>query len=206
MSLGKKGVLEDSPTGEAFVGPTGVAVAANGAIFVSDGHNPAQHGNHRIVKFSKDGTFIKTWGNHTGSANGEVSDPHGIAMDSQGRVFVADRGNRRIEVFDQNGGYIASWPQFGSCENIYITKDDTLYVTDSNSGGARNDSSYKRGIRVGSAKDGSVKYFIPEESYLPSQTATSGPVGLGVDAKGTIYAADVGATIGFDRMMKKYVR
>jgi sugar lactone lactonase YvrE len=173
---------------------------------VSDGHNPAQHGNHRIVKFSKDGTFIKTWGNHTGSANGEVSDPHGIAMDSQGRVFVADRGNRRIEVFDQNGGYIASWPQFGSCENIYITKDDTLYVTDSNSGGARNDSSYKRGIRVGSAKDGSVKYFIPEESYLPSQTATSGPVGLGVDAKGTIYAADVGATIGFDRMMKKYVR
>jgi sugar lactone lactonase YvrE len=206
MSLGKKGVLEESLTGEAFVGPTGVAVAANGDIFVSDGHNPAQHGNHRIVKFSKDGTFIKTWGNHTGSANGEVSDPHGIAMDSQGRVFVADRGNRRIEVFDQNGGYIASWPQFGSCENIYITKDDTLYVTDSNSGGARNDSLYKRGIRVGSAKDGSVRYFIPEESYLPSQTATSGPVGLGVDAKGTIYAADVGATVGFDKMMKKYVR
>ena len=205
LALGKQGVLEESPTGESFVGPTGVAVAANGDVFVTDGHNPAQHGNHRVVKFSKDGKFIKTWGNHTGSANGEVSDPHGIAMDSQGRLFVADRGNQRIEIFDQEGRFLAAWPQFGSCENVYI-KDDTIYVTDSNSGSARYPSAYKRGIRVGSARDGSVRSFIPEESYNPSQTATSGPVALGVDAKGNIYAADVGTTIGFDKMMKKYVK
>jgi len=207
MSLGRTGVLRESATGETFVGPTGVAVAANGDIFVTDGHNPAQHGTHRVLKFSKDGRFIKAWGAKTGSANGEVNDPHGIAIDSRGRLFVADRGNRRIEVFDQNGGFIASWPQFGSCENVYIGRDDTIYVTDSNSGSARfSDAPYKRGIRVGRVKDGSVISFIPEESYNPAQQATSGPVALGVDANGTIYAADVGATVGLDKMMKKYVR
>jgi len=79
-------------------------------------------------------------------------------------------------------------------------------VTDSNSGSARYKSPYRRGVRVGSAKDGTVGYFIPEESFDPGQTATSGPVALGVDAKGTIYVADVGATVGFDHMMKKYER
>jgi sugar lactone lactonase YvrE len=134
-----------------------------------------------------------------------LNDPHGIAMDSKGRLFVADRGNKRVDVFDQDGRFLAAWPQFGVCENIYITRDDTLYVSDSNSSTVNN-SPYKRGIRVGGAKDGVVKYFIPEESYDPSQRATSGPVGLGADMKGNIYAADVGATVGFDRMMKKYIR
>jgi sugar lactone lactonase YvrE len=204
MSLGKQGVLAESPTGESFVGPTGVAVAANGDIFVTDGH--VNTVNHRLLKFSKDGKFIKAWGK-SGSAPGEFNSPHGIAMDSEGRLFVADRGNRRVQVFDQEGRFIAAWPQFGACENIYITKDDTLYVTDSNSVGTGNNSSpYRRGTRVGSAKDGSVKYFIPEESYDPGQRGTSGPVGLGADARGNIYAADVGATVGFDKMMKKYVR
>jgi sugar lactone lactonase YvrE len=199
MALGKKGVLEESPTGEAFVGPTGVAVAANGDIFVTDGHNPAQHGNHRVVRFSKEGKFIRSWGNHTGSANGEVDDPHGIAMDSRGRLFVADRGNRRIDLFDQDGRFLEAWTQFGTPENIYITSDDTLFLTCSANPGGRNPTPYQRGIRVGSAKDGSVKYFIPDDG-------AAGPVGLGADTKGNIYAADVGMTVGFDKMMKKYVR
>ena len=202
MTLGKKGVLEESSTGEAFIGPTGVAVAANADIFVADGH--VNNGNHRILKFSKDGRFIKAWGK-TGSAPGEFNGPHGIAMDSRGRLFVADRGNKRVQVFDQEGRFLAEWPQFGSPENIYITKDDTLYVSDSNSS-ASNNSPYERGIRVGSARDGSVTYFIPEESYDARQPAATGPVGLGVDPQGNVYAADVGATVGFDKMMKKYVK
>jgi DNA-binding beta-propeller fold protein YncE len=206
MELGKKGVRGESATGETFSAPTGVAVGANGDIFVSDGHDrDPKYGNHRILKFSKDGKFIKAWGSKTGSAQGEVSDPHGIAMDSHGRLLVADRGNKRVQVFDPEGNFVAEWPQFGSCENIYITKNDALYVTDSNSSEATK-SPYKRGVRIGSAKDGSVRYFIPEESYDPGQKGTSGPVGLCADAKGTVYAADVGVTVGFDKMMKKYVK
>ncbi len=200
MTIGKAGVSAEG--NDTFLAPTWVAVAANGDVFVSDGHGAARDGmNHRILKFNKDGRFIKAWGG-TGTAPGQLNDPHGLAMDSQGRIFVADRTNRRVQVFDQDGKFIAAWPQFGAPENVYI-KDDVLYVSDSNS---RPESPYKRGIRVGSAKDGAVRFFIPEESYSPTQQATSGPVGLGVDARGVIYAADVGTTVGFDKMLKKYVR
>jgi sugar lactone lactonase YvrE len=210
LSLGRKGVLAEDPNGEAFVGPTGVAVAASGDIFVTDGHGANIKGNYRVVKFSGDGAFLKAWG-RTGTGSGELRDPHAIAMDSQGRLFVADRRNGRVQIFDQEGRVLGEWKQFGVPENLFITADDTLYVSDSNSGpNPANDvydaSPYRRGIRVGSARDGSVQYFIPEESYSPTQTATSGPVGLGVDARGVIYAADVAATVGVDRMMKRYVR
>ncbi len=203
MELGRKGVRAESPAGESFSAPTGVVTAPNGDIFVTDGHggvNP-KYGNHRILKFAKDGKFIKAWG------SGEVKDPHAIAIDSRGRLFVVDRGNRRLRVYDQEGGLLADWPQFGICETLYIAKGDVLYVADANSTAASH-SPYKKAIRVGSAKDGSVKYFIPEE--VPDddavQRATKGPVGLCADSKGTIYACDFGALVGYDRMMKKYVR
>jgi sugar lactone lactonase YvrE len=202
LTLGKAGVRAEGR--DTFVAPTWAVVAGNGDVFVSDGHGQPRDGlNHRIVKFSKDGTFIKAWGK-TGAGPGELNDPHGLALDSQGRIFVADRGNKRVQIFDQDGRYLAEWKQFSTPENIYITRDDTLYVSDSNSS-ATNNPPYKRGIRVGSAKDGTVRYFIPEESYDPTQAVTSGPVGLGVDAQGNIYAADVGTTVGFDRMVKKYI-
>jgi hypothetical protein len=102
LSLGKKGVLAEDPKGAAFVGPTGVAVAANGDVFVTDGHGANAKGNYRVVRFAKDGTFVKTWGK-TGTAAGELRDPHAIAIDSQGRLFVADRGNGRVQIFDHEG-------------------------------------------------------------------------------------------------------
>ena len=223
MALGKKGVRAESPTGESFSAPTGVAVAANGDIFVSDGHGlpDPKYGNHRILKFSKDGKFIKAWGRKTGSAQGKVQDLYAIAMDSRGRLFVVDRGNKRVQLFDQEGNFIAAWPQFGVCEAIYIAKGDVLYVADANStsglparAGSRpsvasSPSPYRKGIRVASAKDGSVKYFIPEE--LPGDDPAQrdikkGPVGVCADSKGTIYVADVGMLVGFDNMMKKYVK
>lgn len=208
MTLGKKGVAGESATGETFVGPTSVVVGANGDIFVTDGHGRAKPGlNHRVLKFSKDGKFIKAFGK-TGSGPSEFHDPHAIAMDSQGRLFVADRQNKRIQVLGPDGEPIASWLQFGSVELVYINpKDDTIYVTDSNSGQRTPDAPYnnppfKRGTRVGSAKDGSVRYFIPTDE------GASGGVALAADAKGTIYIADAAATnnTGFDRMNKKYVK
>jgi len=164
MTLGTKGVSGESPT--TFNGPTDVAVAPNGDIFIADGHV-----NNRIVKFSKDGTFIKAWGKK-GTGPGEFNLPHSIVLDSRGRLLVADRSNKRIQVFDQNGTFLEQWPQFGEASGLFITKDDTLYVTDWQD---------KRAIFIGSAKDGSIKTRI--EGLTLAE-------GLTVDAAGNIYAAE----------------
>jgi sugar lactone lactonase YvrE len=111
------------------------------------------------VKFSKDGKFMRAWGK-TGSRPGELYIPHSIAMDSKGRLFVADRGNSRIQIFDQDGTFIDQWKQFGRPSGLYIDKNDTLYVADSHSNATLNPG-FKRGLRVGSARDGYVTAFVP---------------------------------------------
>ena len=73
---------------------------------------------------------MKEWG-RKGSGPGEISEPHTIAMDSRGRLFVGDRENNRIQIFDQEGTFIAEWRQFGRPSGISITADDTIYVADS---------------------------------------------------------------------------
>src|SRR5579864_3707488 len=150
MVLGKAGVASD--TQDTFNQPSAVAIGANGDIFVADGHGGDS--NARIVKFSKDGKFIVTWGKK-GSGPGEFNIPHALAFDSKGRLFVADRGNNRIQIFDQEGKYIDQWKQFSRPSGIFISRNDVIYVADSESGSvARDHSEWKRGIRVGSAKDG----------------------------------------------------
>ena len=98
MTLGKAGVSGSGP--DLFDQPTDVVVAPNGDIFVTDSHRNGK--NNRVVKFTKDGKFIKEWGKK-GSGPGEISEPHTIAMDSRGRLFVGDRENNRIQIFDQDG-------------------------------------------------------------------------------------------------------
>lgn len=129
MTLGKPGVAGDGP--DAFNEPNDVAIAPNGDIFVADGHRP-DVGNARVIKFTKDGKFIKEWGGH-GPEPGHFEMPHGLAFDSKGRLFVADRGNNRIQIFDQEGNFIAEWKQFGRPSGIFIDKKDNLYSTDSES-------------------------------------------------------------------------
>lgn len=195
MTLGKAGIVgEDKDT---FNGPSDVLVAPNGDIFVADGHG--SRGNNRIVKFSGEGKFIKTWGK-TGYGPGEFRDPHALAMDSQGRLFVGDRGNSRIQLFDQEGNHIAIWTQFGRPSGIFITADDKMYVADSESNTRRNPG-WKRGIRIGSAKDGWVTSFIPDPEPDPDNSATSGAEGVAADANGNIYGAEVGP-----RKLTKYVK
>jgi sugar lactone lactonase YvrE len=182
MTLGKAGITGAGP--DTFNGPSDVVVAANGNIFVADGHGDDT--NARIVKFSKDGKFIKSWG-RKGSGPGEFDTPHSIVLDSQGRLFVADRGNSRIQIFDQDGKFIAQWKQFGRPSGLFISKDDTLYSVDSQSDAITNPG-VKRGIRIGSARDGSVKIFIPD---LNADPAIALAEGVSADAKGDIYAAGV---------------
>jgi DNA-binding beta-propeller fold protein YncE len=183
MTLGKAGVTGAGP--DAFNGPCDVAIAPNGDIFVADGHGGDT--NARVVKFSKDGKYIKEWGKK-GSGPGEFDTLHSMAMDSKGRLFIADRGNSRIQIFDQDGKFIAEWKQFGRPSGLYITKNDTLYSVDSQSDEKTNPGA-RRGIRIGSAKDGSVKAFIPDTSANPAVALAEG---VSADAKGDIvYAAGV---------------
>lgn len=197
MTLGKAGVSGSGP--DLFDQPTDVVIAPNGDIFVSDSHRNGK--NNRIVKFTKDGRFIKEWGQE-GSGPGELSEPHTIAMDSRGRLFVGDRENNRIQIFDQDGKYITEWRQFGRPSGIYITRDDTIYVADSESGpdtGAHELMGIKKGIRIGSAQDGSVSAFIEDmESTTPDH---SGAEGVGVDADGNVYGAVVRR-----QMLERHVR
>ena len=197
LTLGKPGVSGSGP--DLFDQPTDVVVAPNGDIFVTDSHRNGL--NNRIVKFTKDGKYIKEWG-RKGAGRGELSEPHTIAMDSRGRLFVGDRENNRIQIFDQEGNYIDEWRQFGRPSGIYITRDDTIYVADSESGpdtGARELQGIKKGIRIGSARDGSVTAFIEDmESTVPDH---SGAEGVGVDGAGNVYGAVVRR-----QMLERHVR
>lgn len=195
MTLGRKGVAGDGT--DVFNQPSDVLVAPNGDVFVADGHGTG--GNNRIMKFSADGRFITQWGT-TGYGPGEFRDPHALAMDSQGRLFVADRGNSRIQIFDQNGTHLATWTQFGRPSGLFIDSSDVLYATDSESNTRRNPG-WRRGIYIGSVKDGFVTAFIPDPEPDPDASATSGAEGVAVDALGNIYGAEVGP-----RTLRRYVK
>jgi DNA-binding beta-propeller fold protein YncE len=186
LRLGKPGVAGAGT--DEFNAPSAVVTAPNGDIFVADGHGG--NTNARIVKFSKDGKFIKTWGTK-GSGPGEIDGPHAIAMDSQGRLFLGDRSNNRIQIFDQDGKFIAQWPQFSRPSGVFIDKNDVIYVADSESESvSKNHDGWKRGIRVGSAKTGEVTAFIPDP--VEKATGTSAAEGVAADAKGNVYGAEVG--------------
>jgi sugar lactone lactonase YvrE len=195
LTLGKAGVAGSGP--DEFNQPSDVVVAPNGDIFVADGHDTGT--NMRIVKFKKDGTFIKSWGK-PGSAPGELNVPHALAFDSKGRLFVADRANNRLQIFDQDGTFLDSWTQFSRLSGIFIDKNDVLYGSDSESNTKRHPG-WKRGIRVGSLKDGVVTAFIPDPVENADASATSGAEGVVADAHGNIFGAEVGP-----KMVKKYVK
>jgi len=187
MTLGKAGVSGGGR--DLFDQPTDVVVSPAGDIFVTDSHRNGK--NNRVVRFTKDGTFVREWG-RKGSGRGEFSEPHTIAMDSRGRLLVGDRENNRIQIFDQDGKFLDEWRQFGRPSGIFITGDDTIYVADSESGpdtGAHELTGIKKGIRIGSAKDGRVTAFIEDmESTTPDH---SGAEGVGVDAQGNVYGGVV---------------
>jgi len=193
MTIGKPGGAAEP---ECCYAPNDVIVAKNGDIFISEGHGA---GNNIVFKFSKDGTLIKSWGK-TGTGPGEFDQPHSLAFDSKGRLYVADRSNNRIQIFDQDGNFISELRQFSRPSGVFIDKHDNIYVADSESESvSRNHDGWKRGIRMGSLKDGKVVAFIPDPAE--KATGTSAAEGVAVDAKGNIYGAEVGP-----QDVKKYVK
>ncbi len=191
MRLGTAGIAGEGP--DTLNGAAAVAIAPNGDIFVGDGHGAGT--NARVVKYSAAGTFIKTWGRR-GTGPGEFSTPHALAFDSAGRLFVGDRENNRIQIFTQDGEFIEEWRQFGRPSGVWIDANDVIYVADSQSNAERNPG-FTRGVSIGSAKDGSVDWFIPHPDPDPASPAAEGVV---TDADGNLYTA------GNDEPVAKHVR
>ena len=206
MTIGTPGVGGIGPY--TFDRPTGVSVATNGDIFVADGHSGNKSNSGRIVKYSADGKFIKTWG-RLGSEPGNFREPHDLFVGgSKGYVYVADRQNNRIQVFDQDGNFIAAWKQFGQPSSVFVDKNDNIYVGATYQDPARGNvmrattGPNDRAIVIGNAITGELEYLIPDPGDLSRMTDTgTSASGIAVDDQGSIFAADV----GFNNL-RKYVR
>jgi sugar lactone lactonase YvrE len=122
MALGKKGQPGNTP--ETFDKPTDIAFAADGSFYVSDGY-----GNSRVVKFTRDGKYLKEWGTK-GQKPGEFNLPHAIVTDSAGRVYVGDRENNRVQVFDADGRPLAVWQESGAPFGLSLTAEKRMLVAD----------------------------------------------------------------------------
>jgi streptogramin lyase len=167
FSLGQKGVAGTMDSTDAFNGASDVALAENGDIFVSDGEGQ----NTRIVKFSKDGTFIKAWGTK-GAGPGQLQTPHAIFIDARGRVWVGDRGNKRLQIFDQDGTFLDEMKQFGTPASLFI-QGDMLYV-------------------AAPAPENRVTIGTTDGKVLDVIEGLDAPHGIAVDSSGAISVAQSG--------------
>ena len=204
MTLGKAGGGRDTAF---FWQPNDVLVAPNGDIYVAEGHSSNASASGSIYKFDKGGKLLRKFGSWGKGTDADKFDqPHALAMDSKGRLFVADRGNNLIKIYDQDFKLLDVWTQFSRASGLWIDKDDNIYVADSESGsvsrdetGTKNRTEWKRGIRIGSARTGEVTAFIPDPAENPP--STSAAEGVAVDKNGVIYGAEVGP-----KALKRYVK
>jgi hypothetical protein len=170
-----------------------MAVTPAGDVFVSDGY-----GNARIVHFDKNGKYVKAWGS-LGSKPGQFSIPHAIAVDSKGRLYVADRNNVRIQVFDQDGKLLDVWQNLIVPWGFCITAKDELWVCGSSPMQWRKED----GALGCPPKDQVFMKFNPDGKLLQLWTVPKGADGLekpgelnwvhaiAVDSKGNLYAGDI---------------
>jgi sugar lactone lactonase YvrE len=174
-TMGTDGVRGAADDQNNFNGASDVLQAPDGSIFVADGHDPDS--NARVLKYDRNGKFVAMFGRR-GNKPEEFNPPHGLAMDKEGRLYVADRGNRAVKRFDQNGKLLDVWTQFGQPSGVFIDKNDILYVADSTSNAAQ--TGFSPGIRMAKVADGKIFGNIP----WPEQGTLEG---VAVADDGTIY-------------------
>ena len=172
--------------------PTDTAVLRDGSFYVSDGYK-----NTRVVKFGADGKFDFQWGTK-GSGPGEFNLPHGIALDSKGRVYVCDRSNSRIQMFDAKGKFIDQWKgaHIGRPYGIGISKDDHVYLID---GGEPSLKPSERGKAVELDTSGKVLDTFGGVGKEPGQFQLGHDIAVGPD--GAVYVAE-----GSGARVQKFVR
>jgi hypothetical protein len=177
LTIGKKGVLGDNNSHDTFNGMADVWWRRTATFSL-----PTAKGRTRvIVKFTKDGTFVKWWGGK-GKEPGQFDVPHDIAIDSKGLLYVGDRSNDRVQVFDQDGKFIKQFTNLGTPWGVFV-KGNKLYVVD----GTKNSCLY-----IANAKDGKV---------LEKIEGLANPTAVTVDSKGAIYIGEVTAA-----NVKKFVK
>jgi hypothetical protein len=213
LTIGTPGAMGDPPT--HLTEPNDVLIAPNGNIFIGETHGaqfqnePGPNAKGRITIWAPDGTFIKSFG-EWGWEDGQFRAPHSLAMDSQGRLFVADRGNNRIQIFTQDGDHLDTWYQFSRISGLYIDpSNDMLYAIDSESDTNYNPGGWRKGLRVGSARTGEVYYFVPEHISADRASGMGGVGSMGegvtVDAAGNVYAGEVGPIQGMTRFVPRLI-
>jgi peptidylamidoglycolate lyase len=177
-----------------FDGPTDVAVASTGEFFVADGY-----GNSRIVKFDKNGKFMLEWGKK-GNGPGEFDTPHGITVDNENRVYVADRGNARIQVFDTDGKFLREFKgdEIGRPWAVRFAKDGFLYVVD---GGDMKHNPPDRARVLKMSLDGHVVDHLG--TYGKSDGQLYWPHDLAVASNGDVYVGDIDVGMRVQKFVKK---
>jgi DNA-binding beta-propeller fold protein YncE len=110
--------------GPPFNRPTNLALARDGALYITDGY-----GNARVHKFSPDGRLLFSWG-EPGSGPGQFNLPHGIAVDREERVLVADRENSRIQIFDARGRFQEEWTDVARPMQVFLDHQDRVFVVE----------------------------------------------------------------------------
>ena len=168
MVFGRAGEAALGP--DRFNGPTDVAFTPKGEFYISDGY-----GNKRVAKFAKGGKFLKSWGT-LGTGKGTFALPHGVAVDKQGRVYVADRENGLLQVFDGEGKFLDQWNHLGKPSGLAQNDDDHLWVASGN--------------RIFKVKlDGKVAGVFGEPGKLPGQMA--GIHHIAVSRSGAVYTGEL---------------
>jgi hypothetical protein len=188
LQLGERGVHSDTGcTGAPWLAqraagpfnhPTEMIAHPNGDLYVTDGYR-----NARVHRFTRDGKLIASWGT-PGKGPAEFHLPHSIAIDPEGRLYVADRANKRIQIFSPDGDYLGEWTGMGGPNDITRGGDGNYYIAEQEDG--------DRPAYV-CVRDANGTVLTRLESRHVH--------GVGVDSRGDIYA---GLTV--DRSVDKFVR
>jgi|TARA_B100001971_G_scaffold212903_1_gene244354 hypothetical protein len=172
-TLGTKLAPSPSFQGMPFNMPSGLAIAPNGELFVSDGY-----GGHRVHKFSADGELLLSWGKQ-GTGPGEFALLHNIWVDSRSRIFICDRENDRIQIFDDSGAFIEEWTDVVRPGDVWI-QNDTVFVIESGPQG---------GVSIWDLDHNLLSSWRANE---PEEGSILGGHGLCADSHGNIYVTEIG--------------
>jgi DNA-binding beta-propeller fold protein YncE len=179
--------------------PTNLALSPHGEMYVSDGY-----GNARVHKFSPDGRLLRSWG-EPGAGPGQFHLPHGIAVDREGIVYVADRENSRVQLFTPDGDFLASWTDVARPCQVFIDGAGDVYVAE---------LGFRAGMWPGTtapgpdAPGGRVSVFNRQGELRARWGGGKDPCAPGdffaphdiwVDSRGDVYVAEVVMSAGGNR-------